>query len=196
MHLKLGNWKINSFQKISRWQSLTTDKMRCLELDQQKEVVDLCHVFTACLRSHTLALREKMVHLEKWSVKLLDYPGTWSSPLEKHQSGKAKVTSPTALAKSGVPRGRGCKGGEPPRKRAKSAPVEERVPFSALLTDAPLTNSAVEESSDILNEGSRTHLSLSLELLPFANCGRKLKRLLLHICSHLHSYHLDLYHLS
>ena len=69
-----------------------------------------------------------------------------------------KVPSLTALAKSGVPGGRGRKGGEPPRKRAKSAPVEERVPFSLLLTDAPLTNSAVKETSAASQVGTFMYL--------------------------------------
>ena len=69
-----------------------------------------------------------------------------------------KVPSLTALAKSGVPGGRGRKGGEPPRKRAKSAPVEERVPFSPLLTDAPLMNSAVKETSAASQVGTFMYL--------------------------------------
>ena len=65
-----------------------------------------------------------------------------------------KVPSLTALTKSGVPGGRGRKGGEPPRKRAKSAPAEERVSFNPLLTDAPLTNSTVKKSAGASQVGT------------------------------------------
>ena len=41
-----------------------------------------------------------------------------------------KIPNMSALAKAGMPTGRGRKGGEPPRKRNKCTPPETRVPFN------------------------------------------------------------------
>lgn len=72
-----------------------------------------------------------------------------------------KVPKLTSLAKSGLPSGRGRKGGQPPRKRKKSTPAEERVPFNPLTMGASSVSSVISDGSSGSQVGTSSHVGTS-----------------------------------
>ena len=68
-----------------------------------------------------------------------------------------KIPNMSALAKAGMPTGRGRKGGEPPRKRNKSTAPETRVPFNPTTCSSanPPISTAYSHAATIANVSTR-----------------------------------------
>ena len=72
------------------------------------------------------------------TVAVADVNGMLSAYIEYYKKQK-KIPNLSALAKTGMPTGRGRKGTEPPRKRRRGDCIETRVPFNPTLeVDAEL----------------------------------------------------------
>ena len=76
-----------------------------------------------------------------------------------------KAPSMTALAKSGMPKGRGRKGGVPPRKKAKMTIPELRIPLTTpALQEAPPTQLQVPHLS--IPQGQSSPLAVAAAAMP------------------------------
>ena len=89
-----------------------------------------------------------------------------------------KSSNLTSLATADMPRGRGCKGGKPPRKKKKTDAPEIRIPFnpvSSMDTSLSLsTNSSQFCGSSFLDSSSQEMLSISqLHNSPVINPGNQ-----------------------